>query len=101
MVEFINAFRTEQLPPGQGRTVELHGKRIAIFNVDGTFHAIDDTCLHQEGPLGEGHLSGQVVTCPWHAWEYDVTSGSLLDDPETTVPVYEVKIERDQVMVKV
>ncbi|MBI2461390.1 MAG: Rieske 2Fe-2S domain-containing protein, partial [Candidatus Rokubacteria bacterium] len=64
------------LAPGQGRVVEVEGKAIALFNVDGAFYAIDNTCLHRGGPLGEGELDGAVVTCPWHGWCYDVTTGA-------------------------
>jgi ferredoxin-NADP reductase/nitrite reductase/ring-hydroxylating ferredoxin subunit len=61
--------------------LEAKGKRIAVFNVAGRYHAIDDTCPHQGGPLSEGALNGQVVTCPWHGAEFDVTTGAVLSPP--------------------
>jgi nitrite reductase (NADH) small subunit/3-phenylpropionate/trans-cinnamate dioxygenase ferredoxin subunit len=70
--------RADEIKPGTGKTVELSGRKLAIFNVDGKFHAIDDVCPHRGGPLGEGFLEGKNVTCPWHAWEFDVTSGQCL-----------------------
>jgi nitrite reductase/ring-hydroxylating ferredoxin subunit len=48
---------------------------VAIANVDGTLHAIDGLCPHQGGPLGTGELCGTVLTCPWHGWQFDVTTG--------------------------
>jgi len=57
---------TKDLPPGSGTIVEAGGRTLALFNVDGTFYAIDNTCLHRGGPLGEGDLDDTIVTCPWH-----------------------------------
>lgn len=48
---------------------------IALYNVDGTLHALDGVCPHAGGPLGQGQLDGCVVTCPWHGWQFDVTNG--------------------------
>jgi nitrite reductase/ring-hydroxylating ferredoxin subunit len=48
---------------------------VAVFNVDGKFYVLKNECPHAGGPLGEGFLDGPVVTCPWHGWQFDVTSG--------------------------
>src|SRR5206468_1919757 len=61
---------------GEGRVVEVEGKTLALFNVDGTYYAIDNSCAHRGGPLGEGELDGCVVTCPWHAWRSRSASAS-------------------------
>ena len=60
---------------------EVAGKKVAVFNVDGAFYAIDDTCTHRGGPLSEGQLAGQEVTCPWHGAVFDVTTGRVLGPP--------------------
>jgi nitrite reductase/ring-hydroxylating ferredoxin subunit len=99
MANFVRVAATSEIPMGQGKTVEVNGKQIALFNSNGTFYAIDNTCKHQGGPLGEGELEGTVVTCPWHGWTYDVTSGVSPDDPTCAVDKYEVKVEGDSVMV--
>lgn len=101
MAEFKKVADKSEIPAGQGKTVEVDGKRIAIFNVDGRFYAIDDTCAHQGGPLGEGELDGAIVTCPWHAWMYDVTTGQNTDDPELAVAKYEVRVEGTSILVAV
>jgi nitrite reductase/ring-hydroxylating ferredoxin subunit len=101
MAEFKKVAETTDIPAGQGKTVEVDGKRIALFNVGGTFHAIDDTCAHQGGPLGEGELDGAVVTCPWHAWMYDVTTGENTDDPDMSVARYEVRVQGTSILVAV
>lgn len=99
MANFVRVAATADIPAGQGKTIEVDGKKIAVFNCDGTFYAIDDTCKHRGGPLGEGELEGTMVTCPWHGWTYDVTTGECADDPGVCVDRYEVKVEGDSVMV--
>jgi nitrite reductase/ring-hydroxylating ferredoxin subunit len=84
---------------GQGIVVEVNGKTLAVFNGDGAFHAIDNTCIHRGGPLGEGDLEGSVVTCPWHGWQYDVTTGACVANPAAKVERYEVKVEGTDVKV--
>jgi nitrite reductase/ring-hydroxylating ferredoxin subunit len=101
MAEFVRVASASDIPVGQGRMFELNGKHVAVFNVDGQFHAIDNVCLHQGGPLAEGELDGCVVTCPWHGWTYDVTSGQSPDDPDTRVQRFDVKIEGSDVLVAV
>lgn len=93
------ASRTE-IPEGTGKTVDLEGKKIALFNVGGVFYAIANECKHRGGPLGEGTLDGSVVTCPWHGWEYDVATGVSLDDENVTVGCYTVKLEGDDILIE-
>ena len=99
MSDFKKLLGKADLPVGTGKAVELDGKTIAIFNVDGAFHAIDNTCVHRGGPLGEGTLDGSVVTCPLHAWTYDVTTGVCTKNPQAKVKVYEVKVEGEDIHV--
>ncbi len=90
------------LPPGKGKVVEAGGQTFALFNVDGTYYAIDNTCPHRGGPLGEGKLVGHIVTCPWHRHEFNVKTGeiaSLLIRPN--VRTYPVTIEGSDVVVDV
>ncbi len=101
MPEFRKVADKSEIAVGQCKTVEVDGKRIAIFNVDGEYYAIDDSCAHQGGPLGEGELDGTIVTCPWHAWMYDVTTGLNVDDPELAVAKYEVRVEGTSILVAV
>ena len=102
MAEFVKAIRSTELSPGNGTVVELSGARIAIFNVDGTFYAMDDTCTHAGGPLSEGELDGTVVTCPWHGATFEVKTGGVLGPPAANgLRSYEVKVEGDDVLVSV
>ena len=78
MAGFVKIAKSDEIQSGQGKMIEVDGKKIALFNVDGAFHAIDDTCAHRGGPLSEGDLDGNQVTCPWHGGVFDVTTGEVL-----------------------
>ena len=89
----IEAGPSADIAPGESTIVEAGEREIAVFNVDGTFYAIENTCCHRGGPLGEGELEGAVVTCPWHGWEFDVTTGRchapMPDKEVASFPVHE------------
>ena len=92
---------TDDVEPGEGRQVELGGEVIALFNVDGTFHAIGGTCTHRGGPLGDGMLEGNEVTCPLHGATFDVTTGNVAGPPAfENVACYEVRITGNDIEVK-
>jgi 3-phenylpropionate/trans-cinnamate dioxygenase ferredoxin component len=96
----IRVAASSELLPGQGRVVKADNLEIALFNVDGSFYAIGNTCLHRGGPLGEGSLEGSVVTCPWHGWEYDVTTGVSRVNPAKKVPVYRTEVQGQDVLIE-
>lgn len=73
--------KTDEVAPGQGKLVEVNGKKIALFNVEGSFYAIDDACTHLGGRLSEGFLDGNEVTCPWHGARFDIITGEVLRPP--------------------
>jgi 3-phenylpropionate/trans-cinnamate dioxygenase ferredoxin component len=79
--------------PGEGRTVEVGGRTLAVFNIDGQYFALDNTCLHRGGPLGEGDIDGRVVICPWHGWRWDVTTGANVNNPAVKVTCFPVTVE--------
>jgi nitrite reductase/ring-hydroxylating ferredoxin subunit len=99
MAEFVRVAALADIKPGQGLVAEAKGKTLAVFNVDGAIHAINNTCCHRDGPLGEGELEGHIVTCPWHGWRYNVTTGACMNNPSAKVEAYQVKIEGDDVKV--
>jgi nitrite reductase/ring-hydroxylating ferredoxin subunit len=99
MGEYVRVTGTADVPPGTGLAAEVGGQSIAVFNVDGTFYAIDNTCVHRGGPLGEGELEGDVVTCPWHAWQYNVKTGISITNPSAAVKSYQVKVEGPDIKV--
>ena len=73
----------------------------ALFNAGGQFYAIDNSCRHRGGPLGEGDLMGTTVVCPWHGWEYNVTNGENIDDPSVKVACFAVRVDGDDILLEV
>lgn len=100
MATFVRACAAAEIPPGTGKTVTVAGKELALFNAGGAFYAVDNECPHRGGPLGEGELEGCVVTCPWHAWQFDLTSGESLTD-DSRVATYPVRQEGPDLFVEV
>lgn len=101
MPNFIKVASTTELKAGENKVVNVNGTDVALFNVDGEFFAIGNTCLHRGGPLGEGMLDGDVVSCPWHGWKYNVKTGTNVTIPTAHVASYQVKIEGNDVLVAV
>ena len=102
--------RVGEIPPGERRIVELEGRSIGVFNVKGTFYALRNACPHQSGPLCRGQIrgllqasdqkhlvlsrEGEIVRCPWHGWEFDLTNGRSIFNPHRVrVRAYQVTVE--------
>lgn len=100
MIGFVTVARVGDIAPGTGRQVTVQERWIGLFNVKGTFYALDNLCLHRGGPLSEGVVAGNVVTCPWHGWQFDLTNGVLVQDPSVGVTVHETRVIGDQVQVR-
>ena len=98
VANFVKVARRDEVKDGAGKTVEVAGRQIALFNIGGKFYAIDNACRHRKGPLGEGEVYGTTVVCPWHGWEYDVTTGASLDDANVKVACFEVRVEGDDIL---
>ena len=91
----------DEIPLGMAKIVEANGLPIAIYNVDGTFYATTNTCVHQGGSLGEGELEDNVITCPLHGWKYDVTSGVCQIIPSIKIPSYKVEVRGEDIFIEV
>jgi NAD(P)H-dependent nitrite reductase small subunit len=86
-----------EIPAGTGKGFDVAGRLLAVFHVGGRYYATSAVCPHEDGPLDEGLLEGPgdrpIVICPWHAFNFDLTTGACLVDPDLNVPVYPVVIE--------
>ncbi len=91
--EFVPVATLGEIAPGTAKTVVVDRREIAVFNIDGTFYAIENTCPHQGGPLAEGWLDGATVTCPWHAWCFKLDDGSMTLGDFASVDAFDVRIE--------
>ena len=106
-----------EIEEGQRRIVTIGDREIGVFNVRGQFYALPNICIHQSGPLCQGRISGtllsnaetgwkfawgfegEIVTCPWHALEYNITTGQCLAFPKRRVRSYPVRVVDGQVLV--
>ena len=98
---FVKVATTNELSPGQCKTVRAEGKMIALYNVGGTYYATDDVCAHNGGPLGEGTLDGTTIACPWHHWQFDVTTGKNKTNPAMQIDSFPVKVEGNDILVEI
>jgi nitrite reductase/ring-hydroxylating ferredoxin subunit len=99
--DFFKVAVTKDIQPSRMKEVEVGGEKVCIVNVDGKFYAIDNVCTHEGGPLAEGTLEGYEVECPWHGSRFDVRTGEVINPPaETPQPLYEVKVEDSNILVR-
>jgi nitrite reductase (NADH) small subunit/3-phenylpropionate/trans-cinnamate dioxygenase ferredoxin subunit len=99
--QWVTVGRAEDVPPGRGATVELkNGTELALYNVDGEFHAIENCCPHKGAPLADGQLYGHTIECDWHGWRFDVRTGPCLTN-STSVETFEVRIEDGMIKILV
>ena len=102
MGEFVKAAKKEDVPVGQGKTVFVGGKQVAVFNVDGVYYAIRDACTHQGAPLSGGRIAGKEVTCSWHGAKFDITTGEALSRVAfTPVPCYNVRVTEEDLEIEI
>jgi nitrite reductase/ring-hydroxylating ferredoxin subunit len=99
MSEFVEAAPLDQIAPGGSLVVQVAGASVALFNVDGTIYALDDSCAHAGASLGAGKIEGKFVTCRAHGLKYDITTGYVGGDPGFGVTAYEVQIVDGKILV--
>ena len=102
MGKLIDVVQIDELEPGQAKLIEVEGKEIALFNCDGNYYAVDNECTHVGGPLCEGEIEGETVTCPWHGAEFDLKTGEALSPPaEESVNTYKLHIDGDLIKIEI
>ncbi len=100
--------RVDEIPPGGRKIVRLEGREVGVFNLDGSFYALKNTCPHQAARVCLGKivgttlpsevyefeygLEGRILRCPWHEWEYDITTGASVFDPTVRIKSYPVEV---------
>jgi nitrite reductase/ring-hydroxylating ferredoxin subunit len=100
MPEYLTIARVSALPPGMGTVVTVKGQELAVFNVEGKFHAMDNRCPHQDYPLGMSPIFDNSVICIGHAWRFDIKSGECHSVLGVRMQTYEVIIEGDEVKIQ-
>ena len=100
MLQPVKVVTRSEVPPGGKKLIEIDGRSIALFNVDGAFYAIDDVCTHDGGPLAEGKLTGCQIECPRHGARFDVRTGKPLCMPAIEpVATHQVLFQGDDILV--
>lgn len=100
MPDWIDIAAAAECPPGTSIERVVNGQMVAVANIAGAWHAIDGLCPHQGGPLGTGTLCGTVLTCPWHGWQFDVTTGRHQLSAAVRQTVHEAREENGRVYVR-
>jgi nitrite reductase (NADH) small subunit len=99
-MSFTTIGRIEDLREGQALVVRLGGEDIAVFNIGGVLHAVENCCPHMGGPLAEGIVQGHSIICPWHAWVFDLKDGTCETVPGAGIRCYEVRVMNGEIQVK-
>jgi nitrite reductase/ring-hydroxylating ferredoxin subunit len=99
MADFEKVAELSDLEASGSKVVKIADRDVALFQVEGQVYAMDNACKHKGGPLGEGTLEGKIITCPWHGWSFDVSTGQCTLNA-SKVPCHEVKIEGTAILVK-
>jgi nitrite reductase (NADH) small subunit len=115
MTQHIEVATVAELPAGTHKVVQVGPREIGIFNVRGEFYAIPNVCFHQNGPLCRGSISGtvradensgwklewthegEIVICPWHSLEFNVTTGECVAYPARRLPTYPLRVENGRI----
>lgn len=100
MSELIEVARTGDLAVGRMKVCSVNGRTIALYRTASGFFATDNTCPHRGGPLAEGDLIGNEITCPWHLWGFDVRTGLCPGNPEVSVATHEVRLDGERILVR-
>ena len=109
--------RVEEIPPGGRKIVRIEGREVGVFNLDGAFYALKNVCAHQGARVCLGKiggttlpsavyefrygLEGRILRCPWHEWEYDITTGRSVFNPEVRVVTYPVEVAGGEIAVTI
>jgi len=101
MSQFQTVAKVGAIPEGEGISVAVGDRLVAVFHVDGQYFAINDICPHMGASLGAGHVEEGVVTCPWHAWRFCIRDGTWSDNPKIKTDTYEVRVAGDEIQVRV
>jgi NAD(P)H-dependent nitrite reductase small subunit len=101
MSDFRTVCRVEEVVEGEGKTVSVGNKLIAVFRVNEQYFAIDDVCPHMGASLSGGYLEEGIVTCPWHAWRFRLADGAWADNPRIKIGCYPVRVVENDIQVQV
>ncbi|HLC86204.1 MAG TPA: nitrite reductase small subunit NirD [Candidatus Nanoarchaeia archaeon] len=97
---FVHVSNVNEIPKNSSKIVNVNNKSLALFNIEGNFYVIENECRHRGGPLGEGEIHEEEVTCPWHGWVYNLKTGNCLNNPGIKVQTYKVRVEGEKILIE-
>ncbi len=98
---FVKVSRADEVRPGEAKRIDVAGRSLALFNLNGRFHTIDDACSHRGGSLSEGQIEGDTVVCPWHGARFSVVTGAVLALPgRSALRSYPTRVNGEDVEVE-
>ncbi len=101
MPTLVRAAAIRDIPPGHAKVLHIHGREIALFNADGAFYAVKNICPHRGTSLDRGAVQNGVLTCPGHAWRFDLRTGDCVSHPPAGIRCYPVEIREDAIWIEV
>ena len=101
MSDYTTVTKTAAIREGRGKAFTVNGRRIAIFNENGTFCAVDNTCPHALGSLGRGKIRNGIAVCPVHSYAYDTKTGECQTDPRLRIRTYPLIVEDEEIRINV
>lgn len=101
MSRFVSLGHKENFPGDQIVAVEVEGRNIALVKSGEDYYALNNSCPHVGAPLAGGWVAGQVLTCPFHGWQFDIRTGLSVVPEGTHVSCYPTKLENDEVYVDI
>ena len=99
MTEFTRVAGAGEIAAGAGKIVDVNGNPVAVWNINGNYYAFQNVCPHRGGPVGEGEIEGNIITCPWHGFRFDVTNGACAQNPAMKISTYEVRVEGNDIKI--
>lgn len=99
MPRYIRVADSSEISPGGAIACVVEGRPVGLFNVEGTFYALENVCPHQGAPLTDGYLEGPLLTCSWHAWCFDVRTGKMSLADISVIPTFEVRVNGTDISV--
>lgn len=99
MSQFVTVAKVGDIPEGSGQAYPVNGRMVAVFCLEGQYYAIDDFCPHMGASLAGGHVENGIVTCPWHAWRFQICDGTWRDNPKVKIDSFAVRVVGDEIQV--
>ncbi len=95
--------KASEISQHERKTVDADGISVAVFRIGSKYYALENTCPHQGGPLGDGDfVDGATVACPWHGWTFDVRTGLNTKFPDTIkIKTFPVKVEGEDIKITI